>query len=174
MASRSAHLCDNKPAAVRSSSRINRIEFRRKLKPKYVRVDPSVTPQHPKYSSSHYGYEAISRATAKHGPSACGCCRKPGQSSVHMERDHEGTYRCSRIGHPRCQPDVRADGAHRQQCGELLRPGVRTKLLLLSVRLLRVPAVHRGIARKSRDNIYRVIGSRLGEGFVCSPRLKLL
>jgi len=60
-----------------------------------------------------------------------------GQASVHMERDHEGPYRCSRIDHPRCHPDVRADVVPQQQRGELLWPGVWTKLPLLSVRPLR-------------------------------------
>ena len=61
----------------------------------------------------------------------------------------KATYRCSRIGHPRCQPDVRADGDERQQRGELLRPGVRTELRLLSVRPLRTPAVQRGVSPAS-------------------------
>ena len=135
---------------------MNRIEFRRKLKPKYVRVDLSVMRQDPKYSSSHPGYEAMSAATAEHGhwPTAAG---NHGQASVHMEIDYEGPYRCSRIGHghPRCQPDVRADG--RQQRGELLRPGVWTELPLLSVRPLRARGSARRIAGNSRirDNSYR-------------------
>src|SRR5262249_6090649 len=44
-----------------------------------------------------------------------------------MERHHESPYRCSRIGHAACQPDLRSD---RQQ-PELWRLRLGTKLPLL-------------------------------------------
>ena len=47
-----------------------------------------------------------------------------------MERHHESRYRCSRIGHAACQPDLRPDRAYRQQ-SDLWRLRLGTKLPLL-------------------------------------------
>ena len=47
-----------------------------------------------------------------------------------MEKHHESAYRCSRVGHADCQPDLRSDCAHRQQ-SDLWRLRLGTKLALL-------------------------------------------
>jgi len=47
-----------------------------------------------------------------------------------MEKHHESAYRCSRVGHADCEPDLRSDCAHRQQ-SDLWRLRLGTKLALL-------------------------------------------
>ena len=49
-----------------------------------------------------------------------------------MEKHHESAYRCSRVGHADCQPDLRSDRAHRQQ-SDLWRLRLGTKLPLVMV-----------------------------------------
>src|SRR5262249_26933045 len=57
-------------------------------------------------SSSADGEEPISVMTAKHGPSAC---RFVGTRTIvrNMEKHHESAYRCFRVGHADCEPDLR-------------------------------------------------------------------
>src|SRR5262245_46562539 len=81
----------------------------------------------PKYSSSADRDEPTSLVTARHGRSACRCCRNLGQPSVNMEKYDESAFYCSRIGHAACQPDLRSD---RQQ-SDLWRLRLGTQLPLL-------------------------------------------
>jgi len=53
-----------------------------------------------------------------------------------MEKHHESAYRCSRVGHAACQPDLRSDCGHRRQ-SDLWRLRLGTELPLLWRRSIR-------------------------------------
>ena len=81
----------------------------------------------PKYSSSGDRDEPTS-TVCEQGPAGLPLPQEPvDDTSAETEKCHESAYRCSRVGHAGCQPDLRSD---RQQ-PDLWRLRLGTELPLL-------------------------------------------